>query len=38
MPGNRDIAALLDIEQAAQKILRYKQGLDKTAFMKDDKT
>jgi uncharacterized protein with HEPN domain len=38
MSRNRDTATLLDIEQAAQKILRYKQGLDKADFMEDDKT
>ncbi len=38
MPRNRDTATLLDIEQAAQKVLRYKQRLDKAAFMEDDKT
>ncbi|MBI4783953.1 MAG: DUF86 domain-containing protein [Oscillatoriophycideae cyanobacterium NC_groundwater_1537_Pr4_S-0.65um_50_18] len=38
MPRNRDTATLLDIERAAQKVLRYKQGLDKAIFMEDDKT
>jgi uncharacterized protein with HEPN domain len=38
MPRSKDAATLLDIERAAQKVLRYKQGLDKAAFMADDKT
>lgn len=38
MPSNRDIASLLDIDRAARKILRYKQNMDKPAFLADDKT
>lgn len=38
MPTNRDLAALLDIYQAAQKVLRYKEGIEKAEFLNDDKT
>ena len=38
MSKNRDSAALLDIQRAAQKILRFQQGLDQASFMADDKT
>ncbi|MGB3492906.1 MAG: DUF86 domain-containing protein [Elainellaceae cyanobacterium] len=38
MPSNKDAATLLDVKRAAQKVLRYKQGLDKAAFIADDKT
>jgi uncharacterized protein with HEPN domain len=38
MSSPRDTTAILDIEQAARKILKYQQGLDKAAFIEDDKT
>lgn len=38
MSSNRDRASLLDIANAAQKILQYKAGMDKAEFLKDDKT
>ena len=38
MPNNRDCASLLDISRAAQKVLQYKLGMDKAAFLRDDKT
>lgn len=38
MSVNRDNAALLDVEQAARRVLRYVNGFDKAAFMEDDKT
>ncbi|HEY9907618.1 MAG TPA: hypothetical protein V6D18_08410 [Thermosynechococcaceae cyanobacterium] len=37
MPANRDSATLLDIAKAARKILQFKQGLDKSAFLADEK-
>jgi uncharacterized protein with HEPN domain len=38
MPTNRDSASLLDIVRAAQKVLQYKAGMAKAAFLSDDKT
>ncbi|MEM9219571.1 MAG: DUF86 domain-containing protein [Cyanobacteria bacterium P01_F01_bin.150] len=38
MSQSRDNAALLDIQRAAQKILRFQQGLEQSLFMADDKT
>jgi len=38
MPSNRDQAALLDIAKAARKVLQFKQGLDRAAFLADEKT
>ena len=38
MSNNRDRAALLDMLNAAQKVLQYKAGMDKVAFLDDDKT
>jgi uncharacterized protein with HEPN domain len=38
MLSKRDKASLLDIAKAAQKILKYKQDLDRAIFLKDDKT
>jgi uncharacterized protein with HEPN domain len=38
MSSRKDTAALLDIHRAAHKILRYKQDLDKSVFLADDKT
>lgn len=38
MPPNRDIETLLDIERAAQKIIQFKQGLNREAFRGDEKT
>ena len=38
MLSDRDAATLLDIERAAQKVLHYKHGFEKAAFMEDDKT
>jgi len=38
MSTNKDAASLVDISQAAYKILEYKQGLSKSEFMNDDKT
>lgn len=38
MSNSRDRASLLDISRAAQKILRYKLGIDKATFLSDDKT
>lgn len=35
---NRDTASLLDIATAAQKVLAFKQGFNKAAFLEDDKT
>lgn len=35
---SRDSAILLDITKAAQNIIAFKQGLDKTAFLNDLKT
>ena len=34
----RDDATLLDIARAARRVLEFKQGLDKTAFLNDPKT
>jgi uncharacterized protein with HEPN domain len=38
MPTNRDIATLLDIAQAARRVLEFKQGMTKVAFLEDPKT
>jgi uncharacterized protein with HEPN domain len=38
MSNNRDCASLLDTLKAAQKVLRYKAGIDKVAFLDGDKT
>ena len=38
MSNNRDRAALLDMLNAAQKVLQYKAGMNKVAFLDDDKT
>jgi uncharacterized protein with HEPN domain len=38
MSNSRDLASLLDISQAAQKVQKYKHGMDKAAFLNDDKT
>jgi uncharacterized protein with HEPN domain len=38
MSNSRDLASLLDISIAAQKIQKYKFGIDKVAFLSDDKT
>ncbi len=38
MSNSRDLASLLDISIAAQKIKKYKFGIDKAAFLSDDKT
>lgn len=38
MPNNRDAATLLDLAKAAQKVLEFKQGMDKAAFLEDAKT
>jgi uncharacterized protein with HEPN domain len=38
MLNNRDSSSLLDIVKAAQKVLQFKQGLDKAFFLSDDKT
>ncbi len=38
MSINRDITSLLDIYNAAKKVLKSKGNLDKTAFLQDDKT
>jgi uncharacterized protein with HEPN domain len=38
MSNNRDLASLVDIVNAAEKVLKYKAGLDKSAFLEDDKT
>ena len=38
MLSKRDKASILDIVKAAQKILKFKQGVTKTTFLKDDKT
>ena len=38
MSKNRDLASLLDITKAAQKVLKFKENLDKNAFLHDDKT
>ncbi len=38
MSINRDITSLLDIYNAAKKVLKFKGNLDKTAFLQDDKT
>ena len=35
-PKNKDIASLIDITNAARKILKYKQGFDKSAFLNND--
>ncbi|MBD0363942.1 MAG: hypothetical protein ICV55_14410 [Coleofasciculus sp. C3-bin4] len=37
MPRNRDLEALLDIEQAAKKIIQFNQGLNREAFLADEK-
>jgi len=34
----RDDTTLLDIARAARRVLEFKQGLDKTAFLNDPKT
>jgi uncharacterized protein with HEPN domain len=38
MSNSRDLASLLDISLAAQKVQKYKLDMDKTAFLDDDKT
>jgi uncharacterized protein with HEPN domain len=38
MPNSRDLASLLDIAIAAQKVQKYKLDMDKIAFLIDDKT
>ena len=38
MVKNRDATSLLDIAKAARKVLTFKQGLDKSAFLEDEKT
>jgi uncharacterized protein with HEPN domain len=38
MSRNKDATSLIDIANAASKILKYKQGLSKAEFMDDDKT
>lgn len=38
MSKSRDLASLLDITKAAQKVLKFKGNLDKNAFLQDDKT
>nr|RNJ66650.1 MAG: DUF86 domain-containing protein [Leptolyngbya sp. IPPAS B-1204] len=38
MPNNRDVATLLDIARAAQRVLDFKQGMNKTDFLEDAKT
>ena len=38
MSNNRDRASLFDIARAAHKVLQYKADMDKTAFLRDDKT
>lgn len=38
MSNSRDLASLLDISQAIQKVQKYKQDMDKAAFLNDDKT
>ena len=36
MSKNKDKASLIDIINARRKIIRYKSGLDKQAFLKND--
>ncbi|WP_404784881.1 DUF86 domain-containing protein [Altericista sp. CCNU0014] len=38
MPNRKDIATLLDIQRASQKVIQFQQGISKTDFMEDDKT
>lgn len=38
MPQNRDLATLLDVERAAQKIVQFKQGLNQQGFLEDEKS
>jgi len=38
MPSNRDAATLLDIAKAARRVLEFKQGMNKSAFLEDAKT
>jgi uncharacterized protein with HEPN domain len=38
MSNSRDLASLLDISKAAQKVQKYKHDMDKAAFLNDDKT
>lgn len=38
MPANRDAATLLDLAKAARKVLAFKQGINKAAFLDDAKT
>ncbi|MBC6422314.1 MAG: DUF86 domain-containing protein [Hormoscilla sp. SP5CHS1] len=38
MPPNKDTASLLDIAKAARKVLAFKQGFKKAAFLEDEKT
>lgn len=38
MSINRDITSLLDIYNAAKKVLKFKGNLDKNTFLQDDKT
>jgi uncharacterized protein with HEPN domain len=38
MKQNRDSSALLDIYQAANKVLEFSQGYDDRAFMADERT
>lgn len=38
MSNKRDIATLLDIQRASQKIGQFKQGLNREQFIKDEKS
>ena len=38
MSQTRDSETLLDIERAAQKIMQFKQGLDRETFLVDEKS
>ena len=38
MPQNRDSETLLDIQRAAQKIIQFKQELERETFLTDEKT
>ena len=38
MPQNRDSSALLDIYQAANKVVEFSRGFDQPSFLADERT
>lgn len=37
MPNNRDLESIIDIQKAAQRIVRFSQGLEKKDLLNDEK-